>query len=154
MRLILASLAAAASVAAAATPALANDARVEVRTGLGWTDGLPSKATAGGALGYDMGMGPVVVGVEQSIDKVLASGSKARWGSSVRAGAKVTPGTLVYATAGYNYGVGPNATDIGGGVEHQFSMSPLYGKIEYKHFFNEDGARDSNAALFGVGLRF
>lgn len=154
MRLILASLAAAASVAAVATPALANDARVEVRTGLGWSDGLPSKATVGGAVGYDVNAGPAFVGVEQSLDKVLASGSEARWGTSVRAGTSVTPSTRLYATAGYNYGVGANATDIGGGIEHNFSMSPLYGKIEYKHFFNEQGARDSNAALVGVGLKF
>ncbi|WP_338468064.1 hypothetical protein RXV95_05770 [Novosphingobium sp. ZN18A2] len=154
MRLIIASLAAAASVAAVATPAFANDARVELRTGLGWSDGLPSKATVGGAVGYDVNAGPAFVGVEQSVDKVLASGSKARWGSSVRAGVAVTPSTRLYATAGYNYGVGPNATDIGGGVEHNFSMSPLYGKIEYKHFFTEDGARDTNAVLVGAGLRF
>lgn len=140
--------------AVAATPALANDARVEVRTGLGWSDGLPSKATLGAAAGYDVDAGPAFVGVEQSVDKVLASNSKVRWGSSVRAGVGITPSTRLYATAGYNYGVGSNATDIGGGIEHNFSSMPLYGKIEYKHFFTENGGRDTNAALVGVGLKF
>lgn len=150
MRLILASLAVVA--AAAATPAFANEARVEVRSGLAWNDGKQAEATIGGAAGYDVNVGPAFVGIEQSVDKTLTSNEKVRWGTSGRIGIEALPGTKLYATAGYNYGVGPNGTDIGAGVQKAFG--PLYGKVEYKHFFNEDGARDSNAALVGVGMKF
>lgn len=149
MRIALAALATSLVVA---TPALANEGHVDVHTGLGWTDGLPSKAVIGGSAGYDVSVGPAFVGVEESADKVLASGSEVRWGTSGRIGTHITPATKIYATAGYNYGVGPNATDVGGGVEHSFG--PMYGRVEYKHYFNEDGAIDSNAATVGVGIHF
>ena len=151
MRLILASLAAAAAVAAA-TPAFANEARVEVRSGVAWDDGQQADATVGAAVGYDVSAGPAFVGVEQSVDKTLASNRDVRWGTSARVGASIMPGTKLYATAGYNYGDSPNATDIGAGIEKGFG--PLYGKVEYKHFFTEQGATDSNAALVGVGIKF
>ena len=149
MRLILASLAV---VAAAATPAFANEARVEVRSGLAWNDGKQAEATIGAAAGYDVNVGPAFVGIEQSVDKTLTSNEKVRWGTSGRIGIEAQPGTKLYATAGYNYGAGPNATDIGAGIEKGFG--PLYGKVEYKHFFTEQGATDSNAALVGVGVKF
>lgn len=151
MRLILASFAAAAAVAAA-TPALANEARVEVRSGVAWDDGQQAEATIGAAAGYDVNVGPAFVGIEQSVDKTLASNYDVRWGTSGRIGVEAMPGTKLYATAGYNYGEGPNATDIGAGVQKDFG--PLYGKVEYKHFFTENGFRDSNAALVGVGMKF
>ena len=145
-------LAACALALVASTPALAGEAHADINAGLGWTDGLPSKVVAGGSVGYDMGFGPAFVGVEESITKVLASDSDARWGTSVRVGTLVTPGTKLYATAGYNYGSGPDGTDLGAGIEHGFG--PLYGRVEYKHYFNGDGAADSNAATVGVGIHF
>jgi outer membrane immunogenic protein len=137
-----------------ASPAFAGDARIEVRTGLGWSDGRAANATLGGAVGYDMGFGPAFVGIEQSVDKVLARNRNERWGTSGRIGTTMIPGTRIYASAGYNYGAGPNATSLGAGLEQKFGPSPVYGKVEYKRYFNEDQAPNSNAAMVGLGLRF
>jgi outer membrane immunogenic protein len=150
MRLVLLALGAA---MVAATPALAGEARVEVRSGVDWTGGQSAKGVVGAAAGYDWTLpGGAFVGAEESIDKTLTSGAHVRWGSSGRIGLHVTPTDKLYATAGYNYGKGPNATDVGAGWEHSFG--PMYGKVEYKRFFNEDGVRDNNAALVGVGMHF
>lgn len=135
------------------TPALANDARVEVRGGVAWPDGQTAKATAGAAVGYDVSLGGgAFVGAEESVDKPLEGGTNARFATSGRIGVKASPSDKIYATGGYNYGKGPNGTDIGGGWEHNFGG--LYGKVEYKHFFNEDAAPNSNAALVGLGVKF
>ena len=53
MRIVLLSLAAS---LVAATPALANEVRVETRAGVYWTDGA-TKGTAGVAAGYDFDLG-------------------------------------------------------------------------------------------------
>ena len=151
MRVALAATAAAIALLGSA-PAWAGEGHIDIHTGLGWSDGLPSKALAGGSVGYDWNKGPVFIGVEQSIDKVLISDSDARWGTSARIGTQVSPGFKVYATGGYNYGQGPDGTDIGAGVEK--SYGPIYGRVEYKHFFNNDGAIDTNAATVGVGIHF
>ncbi|MBS0255668.1 MAG: hypothetical protein JSS36_10800 [Proteobacteria bacterium] len=151
MRLLLTSLAAASLFA---TPALAGEARVELHTGIGWTDGQGAKATLGGAAGYDLATGGgTFVGIEESVDKQLVDSQRTRWGTSARFGAHMGPNDKLYATAGYNYGKGPHGADIGAGWEHSMG-GPLYGKVEYKHYFNEGGAQNSNAALVGVGMRF
>jgi hypothetical protein len=152
MKLLLLSLAVAIG---AATPALADGARVELRGGVGWPDGQAAKGEIGAAAGYDvnLGAGGAFFGVEQSVDKVLTSGQHVRWGTSGRVGAKVTANDKLYATGGYAYGKGPDAPTVGAGWEHGFG-GKTYGKVEYKHFFNEQGATHSNAALVGVGVHF
>ena len=153
MRKTLFAAAALAAATAIATPALAGEARVEVHTGLGWDDSLPSKGEIGAAVGYDFNLAPsTFVGVEHSIDKTLISSKDARWGTTARAGVNVPAVGKLYALAGYSYGVGPNATHVGGGLEHSFG--PAFGKVEYRHYFTEDGAPDTNAALVGVGVHF
>ncbi len=151
MRLVL--LSALATAMISATPALAGEARVEVQGGVDWTGSHSASGVIGAAGGYDWSLGGgTFAGAEESIDKSTASNTHVRWGTSGRLGVHVTPTDKLYATAGYNYGVGPNATDIGAGWEHSFG--PMYGKVEYKRYFNEDGARDSNGALVGIGLHF
>ncbi len=151
MKLVLFSLAAA---MLASTPAFADGARVEVQGGAGWSDGGEAKGVIGGAAGYDWSLpGGAFVGVEESIDKTIGSHRDARWATSGRIGLHITPADKLYATAGYNYGQGPNGTDVGAGLEHSFA-GPIYGKVEYKHYFNEDDSRDSNAVLTGVGVHF
>lgn len=150
MRLVLCALAAA---TVAATPALAGEARVEVQGGVDWSDGLSTKGVIGAAAGYDWSLpGGAFVGAEESVDKPLASDTHVRWGTSGRLGLHVTPKDKLYATAGYNYGVGPHASDVGAGWEHSFG--PMYGKVEYKRFFTEDGLPDSNGAVVGMGVHF
>jgi len=152
MRLLVISLVAAIGVA---TPALADEARVEVRGGVGWPDGQSAKGEIGAAAGYDknLGVSGAFFGVEQSVDKVLATGQKVRWGTSGRVGAHVGANDKLYVTGGYAYGKGPDAPTVGAGWEHGFS-GKAYGKVEYKRFLNEDGMRNSNAALVGVGMHF
>ena len=150
MRLVLLSLCA---VLAASSPAFADEARGEVHSGLGWTDGQDAKATIGGALGYDVSLGNTAfAGAEASLDKVLTSGTNVRYGTTARLGARLSPNDKLYALAGYSFGKGPNAVHAGAGIEHNFG--PFYGKAEYRRYFNEDGARNSNAATLGVGVHF
>ena len=153
MRKGLVPLAAGLPLMAGAAPAFAEGARFDVHTGLGWADGRQAKGEVGAALGYDIGTGGgTFVGLEESIDKVLASGTETRFGTAFRAGAHVSPNNKLYALAGYSYGEGPNATHVGGGLEHDYGK--LYTKVEYRHYFTENGAADANAATVGVGLHF
>ena len=86
MRLVLLSLAAAGATLAA-TPALANEARVEARGGVIW-NGSDSEAIAGVAAGYDVDLGEkTFVGVEVSGDKILTDHTRVSFGASARAGA-------------------------------------------------------------------
>ncbi|KAJ8138813.1 hypothetical protein OY671_007974, partial [Metschnikowia pulcherrima] len=97
MRIVLLSLAAS---SVAATPALANEVRVETRAGVYWTDGA-TKGTAGVAAGYDFDSGPAAFsGLEVSGDKILTSGTKVAWGFTGRSGAKLA-GSKLYGTGGY-----------------------------------------------------
>jgi len=144
---------------AVAAPAMAADAgtdtgaRVDVHTGLGWADGKAAQSTLGATLGYDLATaGHTFVGVEQSADKVLTSQGKVRWTSAARFGAHVSDKDKAYVLAGYSYGVGPDGAQLGAGVEHNFGG--YYGKLEYRHNFSEDSAKDSNAAVVGVGMHF
>jgi len=144
---------------AVAAPAMAADAgtdtgaRVDVHTGLGWADGATAQSTLGATLGYDLATpGHTFVGVEQSADKVLTSQDKVRWTTAARFGGHLTDKDKAYGLAGYSYGVGPNGPQLGAGVEHNFGG--YFGKVEYRHTFNEDAAKDSNAPVVGVGVSF
>ncbi len=138
----------------AAHPALAQEARVEVRTGAGWTDGNSAHADIGAAAGYDINTGGgTFIGAEESVDKLIDSNQKVRFATTGRIGMHVSPNDKLYATGGYAYGVGPDAPTVGAGWEHGFG-NKMYGKVEYKKYFNEDGYRNSNATLVGVGMHF
>ena len=151
MRKLLVPLAAGIALLAGAAPAFADGARVDVHGGVGW-DGS-AKGTVGGALGYDVGTGGgTFVGLEESVDKVLASRNDTRFGTTLRGGVHLSPTNKLYALAGYTYGEGPNATHVGGGLEHDFGKA--FSKVEYRHYFTENGAPDTNAATVGVGLHF
>lgn len=152
MRTVLISLAAAA-VAAAATPALANEARVEARGGVIWGGG-DTEATAGAALGYDFDLGTsTFAGAEVSGDKVLTSGTKVAFGFTGRVGAKVGTGGKVYANGGYTTEFADNAEGnwhVGAGYQQNLG-DKLYGKVEYRHFLPK-GANTADADSVGVGL--
>lgn len=155
MRIALVSLAAVAAVAAA-TPALANEARVEARTGIIW-DGSDSEAVAGVAVGYDYDLGSkFFVGVEGSADKVLTSDTRVSWGVGGRAGFKVTPTTKLYANSTWQSKFskyGNSAVAVGGGVEQALD-NRFYAKAEYKHLLVGDNTPDADVGLVGVGVKF
>jgi hypothetical protein len=155
MRIALVSLAAAAA-AAVATPALANEARVEARTGVIW-DGSDSDAVAGVAAGYDYDLGnKLFVGVEGSADKVLRSDTRVSWGVGGRIGAKVLPSSKLYAIADWQSkpcSTCNSAVGVGGGLQQDFGQK-FYGKVEYKHQLIGDHTPDNDLGLVGVGVRF
>jgi outer membrane immunogenic protein len=154
MRTVLISLAAA---LVAASPAVANEARVEARGGVIWGGG-ETEATAGAAVGYDVDLGTSgFLGAEVSGDKVLTSGTKVAFGFTGRAGAKVGAAGKLYANGGYTTEFADGAEGswhVGGGYQQNLG-DRLYGKVEYRHYLPKAAvAADSNTVGVGLGLRF
>ena len=140
--------------AVVATPALAADggeARVEVRGGYIWGNGL-DEATMGVAAGYDYDLGTnTFIGAEIAGDKVLIDGANVQFSAGGRAGAKIGENGKLYANAGYTFG---DIDDpyVGAGYQHKFGQN-LYGKVEYRHqFINNFG--DFDTVAVGLGLAF
>jgi hypothetical protein len=138
-----------------ATPALANEARVEARGGVFWTPGY-TEGTVGAAAGYDVDLGPgAFTGLEVSGDKITDSNQRVAWGFTGRAGLKPTPVDKAFIAGGYTtspcHGCA-GAEHLGGGWQHDFGK--LYGKVEYRHYFTNEGQPDRNAVMGGLGVRF
>lgn len=143
---------AAAAVAAAfvAAPAMANEARVELRGGAIFIAD-EEEATAGLAAGYDFDLGSAAfVGAEVAADKVLITDSNIYVGLTGRAGAKLGNGRL-FAAAGYTFGEGEDVPHLGAGYEHTVAGT-TYIKAEYRHFFSD--FLDADAVSVGIGARF
>ncbi len=154
MRKVLFTLAASLAIA---TPAMANEARVEARGGVYWSPGY-SKGTAGAAAGYDFDLGSSgFAGAEVSADKVLDSNAnRVAFGFTGRAGIKASPDDKLFVAGGYTTKICElceSAEHLGAGYEHKFG-SGLYGKVEYRHFFTNNGPPDSNAVSAGIGIKF
>ena len=141
---------------ACATPALANDTRVEVRGGAIWSNGT-TEATYGAAAGVDFDLAPMTfAGVEVSADKIDQSGTKLAYGATGRFGVKAGPLTKLYVAGGYTTkpcDLCEGSWHAGAGLE-QSIMGPLYLKAEYRHYFTGNGVPDSNAVVGGIGMRF
>ena len=141
---------------AVATPALANDTRVEVRGGAIWSNGT-TEATYGAAAGVDFDLAPLTfAGVEVSADKIDQSGTKVAFGATGRFGIKAGPLTKLFVAGGYATkpcNLCEGSWHAGAGLE-QSIMGPLYLKAEYRHFFTRNGVPDSNSVVGGVGMRF
>lgn len=141
---------------AIATPALANEARVEARGGVIWSNGQ-SQDIWGGAAGYDFDLGQTTfAGVEVSGDKVGTSNTKVAWGFSGRAGVKTGEATKLYALGGYTTepcDLCEGSWHLGGGVQQGIG-NKLFVKAEYKHNFEHNGQASSNTLLGGVGVKF
>lgn len=155
MRKVLLALAATAAVAA--TPALANEARVEARGGAIWYGG-GSDAVAGIAAGYDFDLGSAAfAGVELSADKILTSGTKVAFGFTGRAGAKLGDAAKLFATGGYTTAPCSGFCDgnwhLGAGVNYNVG-SKVYLTTEYRHFFKNSWADQGDAVTAGVGMKF
>ncbi|MDE2596653.1 MAG: outer membrane beta-barrel protein [Sphingomonadales bacterium] len=153
MRLVVLSLAAA---LVSATPALANEGRVEARGGVYWSNGYTQDAY-GVAAGYDFDLGEnAFTGMEVSADKIADTGTKVAFGFTGRAGAKVGNGGKLFAAGGYTTepcDLCRGAWHAGAGYEQGFANN-LYGKVEYRHFFTDNNRPDSNAVMVGVGMKF
>ncbi len=156
MRIALVSLAAAA-VVAAATPAMADEARVEVRTGMIW-NGSDSQGTVGVAAGYDydLGKSPLFIGVQGSADKSFDDDTRVTWGAGGRAGFKVTPDTKLYATANWQSKycrTCNSAVGVGGGIEQSVGTR-YFINAQYQHELIGDNTPDADVGLVGVGVKF
>ena len=153
MRKIILPLLAVAAAGAVATPALANEARVEARGGVIWVPG-DSEAIAGIAAGYDYDLGSTVfVGAEVSGDKILASGAKVAVGFTGRLGAKVGS-AKVFAAGGYTTEFCDGCDGqwhIGAGAEVPLT-GKIYGKVEYRHFIHDFS--DADSVVAGLGMKF
>lgn len=141
---------------AIATPAFANEARIEARGGVYWTNGYTQDAY-GVAAGYDFDLGTTAfAGVEVSGDKIADTGTKVAFGFTGRAGAKLGEAGKLYATGGYTTepcDTCDGSWHAGAGYQQGFGKN-LYGKVEYRHFFTQNNAPDSNAVMAGVGVKF
>jgi hypothetical protein len=95
-------LLAAAGVLAAAAPAMANEARLEIHSGVIWNHDS-NDATIGAAAGYDYDLNKLAfVGAEVSADKILAGVyNRVDFGFTGRAGVKINNSKL-YGLAGYS----------------------------------------------------
>lgn len=140
---------------AVASPALANEARIEARGGVVW-DSNDSEATAGVAVGYDWDLGAnTFVGLETSADKILTSNQRVTFGIGGRVGFKTSPDGKLYAVSTYqtkNCKYCEEFVSLGAGYQHNLGNN-LYGKVEYRHNF-VDNSSDYDAALVGVGVKF
>jgi outer membrane immunogenic protein len=139
-----------------ATPALANEGRIEARGGVIWSNGS-SEDTWGIAAGYDFDLGETAfAGVEVSGDKIGTSGTKVAFGLNTRVGMKAGEGTRLFAAGGYTTEACDGCEgqwDLGAGLEQKVS-GPVYVKVEYRHFFENDVILGSDAVVAGVGVRF
>lgn len=141
---------------ALASPALANETRVEARGGVIWSNGS-SEATYGAAVGYDFDIGAnTFAGVEVSGDKIDAAGTKVAFGGTGRLGVRTGTGTSLYGAGGYTSEVCDGCEGqwhLGAGVEQKIS-GPVYLKAEYRHYFENDVILGADALVAGVGVKF
>ena len=141
---------------AVATPAVANEARVEARGSVVFGSGVTEDAY-GIAAGYDFDLGQSgFAGVEVSGDKIAADGYKVAFGFTGRAGIKASTGTRIYANGGYTTETCDGCETswhAGAGFEQNLG-SNIYGKLEYRHFFVRNSIPDFDAVAIGFGMRF
>lgn len=141
---------------AVASPALANEARVEARGGIIWDQGQ-EEAIAGVAAGYDWDLGSTAfVGVEASADKILTDNTRVAFGFGGRIGAHLGEQGKLYVASSYQ--TKPcrfceDSVSLGAGYQHNFG-SKLYGKVEYRHFFTGNNVSDPDAVVAGLGVKF
>ena len=141
---------------AVATPANANEARVEARGGVFFGGGV-TQDVWGVAAGYDFDLGDTTfAGVEVSGDKIGTSGTKVAFGATGRLGMKAKTGTRLFVEGGYTTEICDtceHSIHAGAGFEQDISPN-VYGKFGYKHFFVGSGIPDFDAAVVGIGVRF
>ena len=151
---------AAAAAALSAAPALAADfsgPRIEVTAGADdVTAGVDTTAvTYGAALGYDIQLNKLVIGVEATAANVL---EKADLGAAARLGYVLNEIVLAYGRVGYTRLERPQTTvkaeglTVGGGLEVNVA-GPVYGKVEYR-YTDFEGNLGRHGGLVGIGLRF
>ena len=139
-------LAAVAASALLSAPAMANEGRVEARSGIAWANGNED-FIAGVAAGYDFDVDAnVFVGVEGSIESNFEGDEFYNVGA--RLGTKIGDGKL-YLTGAYE--IDSEEFGVGAGYEHAIGNN-VYGKVEYRRYLLN--GTDVNTAGVGLGMRF
>lgn len=138
------------ALAAVATPALANEARVELRGGVAWVPGV-STEVIGVALGYDADVGGnVFVGGEVVADTDFDFASPVI-GVNVRLGTNVGESTKLFVTGGYARDTSFDLDDAVIGAGAQFGLgSKSFVSVQYQRYLDTD----VNRATVGVGFKF
>lgn len=153
MRKVLIALAVTAAVIA--SPAMANEGRVEARGGVVWDSGT-TEDFYGVAAGYDWDLGDkAIVGLEISGDKIAATDTGLGIGFTGRVGLKAGEKGKFVVDGGYTTftcDLCDDAVHAGAAFEQGFGGN-LYGKIAYRHYF-VDSATDVDAVAVGLGVRF
>ncbi|MGN3974209.1 outer membrane protein [Tsuneonella sp. SYSU-LHT278] len=150
MRFMVMVAAAAATVAAVASPAAANETRLEVRGGIVWCCGV-SDETIGVAIGHDFDVGTgAFIGVEGVADTNFDFVDPTL-GVNARVGAKVGETGKVFGTLGYAYETGFDIDDwvLGAGYQTDLGANALV-SLQYQRYMDTD----INRAIVGVGFRF
>ena len=142
--------AAIAAVALAASPAHADETRVEVRGGIAWCCGS-SDETIGLAVGHDFDLSSgLFIGVEgvadtnfDFVDPLL--------GVNARLGTKLGEKSKLFGTVGYAYDTGFEDDDLvlGAGYQYNISDRALF-SVQYQRYVDFN----VNRASVGVGYRF
>jgi outer membrane immunogenic protein len=149
---------AALATAAFASPAMASDfagPRVEVTVGADdVTGGVDlTDVTYGGAAGYDLQVGKVVIGVEATAANVF---DRTDIGAAARLGYTLNKNVLAYTRVGYtNIDLGAQSVDgltVGGGLEVKL-VGSTFAKAEYR-YTDFEGDLGRHGGLVGFGLRF
>ena len=143
---------------ALATPALADETRVEVNTSGNFYGG-DYQQSIGAAVGHDFTIAPMLfAGPEVSLQKILATDTLTSVGISGRVGANLGPAGKLYAVGGWAttpYHGGNPDWDIGAGYSHALTIG-TYGKVEYRHYTSSANggtpARDEVTVGFGLHL--
>lgn len=141
----------------AATPAMAGDfagPRVEVTAGADDVSLIdPTDVTYGTAVGYDVQVGKVVVGVDASAANVF---DRADLGVGARVGYVMNENVLAFVRGGYtNLDLGRvsvDGTTAGAGLEVNLA-GPLFTGVEYRYTDFEAGL-ERHAGLVKIGFRF
>jgi outer membrane immunogenic protein len=139
---------------AVASPAIAGEARIELRGGL-LQEGDSGRGLAGLAAGYDFDIGSkAFLGPEVSVDKLLRSGNEVLLGLTARAGVRLGEnGKLFVAGGGTVRTIEDSPYHFGGGYEHKLG-GKLYLKGEYRHFLADRFGVTGDAGIVGIGLKF
>lgn len=150
--------AAAVASVAAATPAMANEGRVEAHVAADWSYG-DAKASIGLGAGYDFDLANTIfIGPEASVDKLLTAGTHSSVQGGLRAGVAVPALGKVFVAAGAStdaYKGGTTDMYFGAGLQHTIEPG-TYAKIEFLHY-TAAGAGTTpsrNAISFGIGAKF
>jgi opacity protein-like surface antigen len=142
--------AAAVAVAAIATPAHANETRVEARGGIVW-DGTFSDDTLGIAVGHDFDLNEqVFFGIEGVADSNISFDDPVL-GVNARLGTTVKENTKIFVLGGYAHSTDIDEDDfiVGAGFQHNFGERSLL-SVQYQRAID----LELNRVIIGFGVRF